>query len=245
VIVKLYTKGRSNNAGIQGFLLMQDRSDQVKAATKTSKTGIQTASFVGCKHPFVRSTKSINTPLVGLNRPNASFRVAGFTTVELLVTIAVAAVLLTLAVPSMRTLIQNMRMTSQANDLISDINFARSEAIKRSANVTICQSADSTAASPTCSTGADWKVGRIIFIDSDSDGQHASTEELLRIREPLDGNNTLTSGVNLVVYARNGATTAGAKIDFNLCDTRGASAGRNISIEATGRAAITKPPAGC
>lgn len=218
----------------------------MKAATKTSKTGILTASFVGCKHPFVRSTKSINTPFVGLNRPNASFRAAGFTTVELLVTIAIAAILLTLAVPSMRTLIQNMRITSQANDLISDINFARSEAIRRSANVTICQSTDSTAASPTCSTaGTDWKIGRIIFIDSNSDGQHASTEELLRIREPLDGNNTLTSAANLVVYARTGATTAGAKIDFSLCDTRGAASGRNISIEATGRALITKPPAGC
>ena len=145
----------------------------------------------------------------------------------------------------MRTIIQNMRITSQANEFMADLNFARSEAIKRAADVTVCKSNNPTAAAPTClATGTDWGVGRVIFIDSDADGVLDTTEALLRVRETLDGSNTLTNALNLnlIVYTRTGGTTA---VDFSLCDTRLAAFGRQISIEATGRTALTKPAAGC
>jgi len=173
-------------------------------------------------------------------------RVTGFTLVELMVTVVVVGILSALAVPNMRTFIQNMRMTSQTNEFISDLNFARSEAIKRAADVTVCKSADPTAASPTClTTGTDWGTGRIIFIDSDANGQRVSTEELLRVRENLDGGNTLTNAANLIVYTRTGAKDPATKVDFNLCDTRGVAFGRQISIDLTGRTVLSKPPAGC
>jgi len=209
-------------------------------------------SFVGINMPFVWTTKLSNRPFIGIkNPPIAIQRISGFTLIELMVTVVVVSVLSALAVPSMRTFIQNTRITSQANEFMADLNFARSEAVKRAANVTVCKSDNPTAAAPTClATGTDWGVGRIIFIDSDGNGDldsaSGSTETLLRVRENLEGGNTLANALNLIVYTRTGGTTAApAVVDFNLCDARLAPFGRRISIEPTGRTALTKPAAGC
>ena len=55
----------------------------------------------------------------------------GFTLLELMVTVAVAAILATVAVPGFRDLIQNNRVTTQTNELVTALNFARTEAVKR------------------------------------------------------------------------------------------------------------------
>ncbi|SET73573.1 type IV fimbrial biogenesis protein FimT [Marinobacter segnicrescens] len=64
-------------------------------------------------------------------------RSAGFTIIELMITLAVLAIILTIGIPSFRTLIENNRVTSQANTLLSAVNLARTEAIKRGTEVTL------------------------------------------------------------------------------------------------------------
>jgi type IV fimbrial biogenesis protein FimT len=71
----------------------------------------------------------------------------GFTLVELLVTISIAAILLTLAVPSFGTLILNQQVRVSAGDLQTTLFYARSEAIKRAADVSVVP------------IGGDWKNG--------------------------------------------------------------------------------------
>ena len=61
----------------------------------------------------------------------------GFTLIELMVTIAVVAILTTVAVPGFRDLIRNNRVTTQTNEVVSALNFARTEAIKRGRSVTV------------------------------------------------------------------------------------------------------------
>ncbi len=233
-------------------------------------------SFIFKFVPFVEINTLPKPPYVCKFPPLVSIqRISGFTLVELMVTVVVAAILMAIAVPNMRSVIQNTRISNQINELTSDLNFARSEAIKRGADtgvssVTVCKSDNPTAATPTCNTTAfGWEMGRIIFIDgtpaigatpaTPPNGDHEAGEPLLRIREVLDGANTLTasdtSGAagtfpnaqNLVVYTRMGGTTinAGLAAEFNLCDVRGAAYGRSLTIGPTGRATLKKPATGC
>lgn len=72
-------------------------------------------------------------------KPCTARYVSGFTLLELMVTVAVASVLLTVAVPSFNQMILNSRLTAQANDVVAALNFARSEAIKRNTSVSFCR----------------------------------------------------------------------------------------------------------
>src|SRR5262249_13104330 len=82
---------------------------------------------------------------------DCSERQRGFTLIELMVTLAIAALLLGLAVPNFRQFLYNNRLTGDTNDLLAAMNFARTEAIKRQVPVVICASSNPTAALPTCS----------------------------------------------------------------------------------------------
>lgn len=72
-------------------------------------------------------------------RGGASGRAAGFTIVELMITVAVASILLAIAIPSFNQMIISGRLTAQANEMVAAMTLARSEAIKRNANITFCR----------------------------------------------------------------------------------------------------------
>ncbi|GGY80582.1 general secretion pathway protein GspH [Cellvibrio zantedeschiae] len=95
-----------------------------------------------------------------------------FTLIELLVTVSVVAVGLALFVPSYNKQVLGSRSITLGEDLISALNLARYEAVKRANRVSLCASSDSTTSTPTC-TGA-WEDGFIIFVDeATSDGATA------------------------------------------------------------------------
>jgi type IV fimbrial biogenesis protein FimT len=206
------------------------------------------------------SSVAINAhaPLVDTNRPLVVAQ-AGLTLIELMAVLVVAAILLGVAIPAIGDFIRNSRMITQANELVADLALARSEAVKRATTITVCKSADPTAASPTCETaGANWAIGRVVFIDKSSpaNDQVDSDDVVLRVREALSGNGSLNSGTNVrnrVVFTRLGLTTLGVPADsanpvenrLVLCDERGPSYGRSITIEVTGRATVARNPASC
>ena len=88
----------------------------------------------------------------------------GFSLIELMIALAVAGVLITLAIPAFTDTIRNNRLSAQANEFIYALKFARAEAIKRGVPVTICRSSNQTA----CTTGgtANWESGWIIFAEN-------------------------------------------------------------------------------
>jgi prepilin-type N-terminal cleavage/methylation domain-containing protein len=148
--------------------------------------------FICHKVPFVCFDNPPVRPFICKNMPFIGLGSIGFTLVELIVTITIVGILAALAAPAITTLIANQRLSSQANDLLSDLTFSRSEAIKRASGttgVTICKTADPNAATPDCNTTAAtaWTAGRIVFIDNNADGVRDAGDEILRIRQELEG----------------------------------------------------------
>ena len=109
----------------------------------------------------------------------------GFTLYELLITMLVIGIVLTVGIPSFSQFTQNSRITSTANDLHSSFQLARSEAARSKSPVTICASADPLGAAQC--DGALFDEGWIIFVDLDADLQRAGAgENVLRAHPPID-----------------------------------------------------------
>ena len=100
----------------------------------------------------------------------------GFTLPELLITLAIVGILLTVGVPSLKTFMQGNQLIASTNELISALHVARSEAIKRNIRVSICESSDGE----TCATTGSWKSGWIVFVD----GNGANPGDLLNTPSP-------------------------------------------------------------
>ena len=106
----------------------------------------------------------------------------GFNLLELMVTVLVVGIVLGFGVPNFMAFQRNNAMTSAANDVISLIYLARTEAIKRQVPVTLCASANSQTPAPTCGVGP--QTGYIVFVDD--------TNPL--VAAPTDGNATVDAG---------------------------------------------------
>ncbi|HSC67495.1 MAG TPA: GspH/FimT family pseudopilin [Cellvibrio sp.] len=86
----------------------------------------------------------------------------GFTLIELMITLAVAAIVLGIAVPSFNSTILDSRSAALGSELTVAVNFARAEAVKRATRVSICPSSDGAA----CLTSGDWAKGWLVFTDN-------------------------------------------------------------------------------
>lgn len=88
-------------------------------------------------------------------------RSKGMTLIELMVAITIVAILAAIAIPSFRRLTAENRTIAATNDLVTALNVARSEALRRSQNTVVCTSSDQA----TCSGSANWTDGWIVFAD--------------------------------------------------------------------------------
>ena len=141
----------------------------------------------------------------------------GFTLIELMVTLAVVSILLTIAVPSYRELIQSNRMSTQANLLLSDLNAARSEAVKRRIPVTLCKSSTQSA----CATSGGYEQGWIIFTDHNRDGGVDAGEMILRTQGTSGSDLTIRGKSpiqNRISFFDSGNVSTSGSIIF--CDSR-------------------------
>ena len=164
---------------------------------------------------------------MSINRHNS-----GFTLLELMITLAIAAILSSLAAPSFSNMIKDNRMTTQYNELLASLSTARSEAIKRGITITLCKSND--LATPAC--GGNWQDGWIVFVDDGDDGTFdVGTDELLKVHSALSGGNNLNYNGDEIRYSPDGLAQ-GFNGTFTLCDDRGNADRKGLIVSNTGRA---------
>ena len=156
----------------------------------------------------------------------------GFTLIELMVTIAVLAVILSFAVPSFQDLIRSNRTQTQTNLLTNAFNLARSEAIKRGAAVRV-----------SALNNGNWHQGWRVWVDSNGNNTFDDSE-LLRLFPAWTASNTLTSQTSQVIFSSDGrlsGVTAGTDTNFSLnVGTSYCRYERIITINAVGRATVKR-----
>jgi len=167
---------------------------------------------------------------------------SGFTIPQIMITLGIVAIVLSMAVPSMSTMIKDNRLATQLNRVVADIHFARSEAVKRDVRVILCRSASPNAPTPVCGGTANvWDTGYIIFAD---DGNYTNnvynngTDVLLRRGQPTLPNITIRTNAtwnNNLEFNSNGTTNEGNfTAIMSLCDDRREDQGRQIQIMPNG-----------
>lgn len=164
---------------------------------------------VGTKDIICYMMLSPRTPSL---RPLQRRAVRGFTLIEAMVTLAVAAVLASVAIPSFVTLSQRFRLNSVSASLATSLQWARSEAIKANVDVVVCAS---NAAGSDCTTSTNWGVsGWLICYDANADGScDASTTQLInpvQFHASVDRSTTVTSTVAAVRFTPSGEQPVGA-----------------------------------
>ena len=155
----------------------------------------------------------------------------GFTLTEVVITISIASILASIAIPSFASLLKNNKMATSNNELLTALNFTRSSAITRGTTATLCKS---NATSTNCDATAEWQDGWIVFEDKNNDGDVDTGETILSVYEGLGGDLKLTYLHDNIKYNNEGFSIGYAGI-FLLCDSRGNSAKRGIIISANGR----------
>lgn len=135
----------------------------------------------------------------------ARLRQRGFTLLELLVTVAIAAILLGLSAAPMSRMFASNRVQTEASSFVSDLVFARSEAIRRGQPVSVCASSNGT----SCLGTNAWESGWVVFSDSTQCGSTPTVSGALRVRTKFKGSDTLggTSTKSCVSFNRDGFST--------------------------------------
>jgi type IV fimbrial biogenesis protein FimT len=157
-------------------------------------------------------------------------RPAGYTLVECLICLALAALLATLAAPAISALRLDGRMTSAVNDFIHGLHAARVAAQTRGQEVALCRSVDGR----RCSYATAWQEGYIVFINRDRDSPpQVDPGESLLVTGPATPDILIQANRSVFVFRPFGRRSVNGTLTF--CDQRGPAQARSVIVSYTGR----------
>ncbi|WP_157511094.1 GspH/FimT family pseudopilin [Frateuria sp. Soil773] len=150
----------------------------------------------------------------------SSQRARGFTMIELMVTIAVLAILMTIAVPSFNNSIRRNDVSTASNALLADLSYARTEAVTRHSTVSMCPSTDGT----SCASSTAYDTGWIIYTyaagkakaNTAYDGSDAGNI-LLRYTQARSGVSIQIKGASVISYGQQGQLKPDSALNFQVC----------------------------
>lgn len=161
----------------------------------------------------------------------------GITLLELVTTVAVAGVLLAVVVPGWTAFTQRSQLTAAANQVLTHLRYARSEAVHRRQPVSLCPSDDAS----SCSGDPfGWHRGYIVFLDHDGDRTRAPDEPRLRVQDALaPGLRLHTSVGRPAIRFRPDGAAWGTNATFRLCAGE-ADDNRAVVLYGSGRARVDR-----
>ncbi len=167
--------------------------------------------------------------------------VGGFTLIELMVVVALIALLSLVAAPSMQKVFKSNRVQTEAASFVGDLMLARTEAVRRGQSVSACVSSDGA----TCLGANTWQSGWILFSDSAAAcAGPASPDVPIRVRKAFNGTDTMVASLastSCVTFNREGFTnnlgTATVTFTLHTADNLQA-ATRCVAVDLGGRLTI-------
>jgi type IV fimbrial biogenesis protein FimT len=166
----------------------------------------------------------------------------GFTLVELLMALAVMAILVMFAVPSFNSLMDSSKLTAASNALLSSMHLARSEAIKRGGRVVLCKTFDGV----VCAERGGWEQGWMVFHDSNNNGERDSNEVVVQRIQPLSaslrltGNSTVARYVSFISTGGTRQVGGGFQAGTLTVCNQSAREARQIVLNAVGRPRVQR-----
>ena len=156
----------------------------------------------------------------------------GFTLIELMLVIALIAILAGIGLPAFRDMILNNRIVTTSNNLLATLQLARSEAATQRRQITVCPSSNQT----SCAGNNVWTPGAVVL-------QGAN---VVRLMPQAATDVTIQSASNQVVFDTSGQLAPLAAITLSVQDARGAGAtSRTICINLLGRSSIVRGDQAC
>jgi len=165
----------------------------------------------------------------------------GFTLTELVIALAVIAILMGIGAPSMQVAAKNAKMVAVTNELVGALQIARSESVKQSLNVSVC------ARGTNVSCGDNWRNGWLVFQDAGATrGKLDDGETILAVNQEIDPsidvvNSAITAGASgsansrsYIRFSPRGGSNWRGGGSFIICDGRGDEAARALNIVMSG-----------